>query len=93
LAIVWGIKYFHTYLYGTKFTDHIALSWLNHTPIQNGRLARWAMYLQEYDFNIVYRKGKHHGNVDAVSRPVLTAIAVSMVAKEHTTIEPYDDSY
>ncbi len=45
LAIVWGIKYFHTYLYGTKFTvvtDHIALSWSNHTPVQNGRLARWA---------------------------------------------------
>jgi hypothetical protein len=96
LAIVWGIKYFHTYLYGTKFTvvtDQIALSWLNHTPVQNGRLARWAIYLQEYDFNIVYRKGKHHGNVDAVSRPVLTAIAVTMVAKEHKTIEPYDDSY
>jgi hypothetical protein len=51
------------------------------------------MYLQEYDFNIVYRKGKHHSNVDAISRPVLTAIAVSMVAKEHKIIEPYDDSY
>jgi hypothetical protein len=93
LAIVWGIKYFNTYLYGTKFTvvtDHIALSWLNQTPVQNCRLARWAMYLQEYDFNIVYRKGKHHGNVVAISRPVLTAKAVSM---EHKTIEPYDDSY
>ena len=96
LAIVWGIKYFHTYLYGIKFTvvtDHIALSWLNHTSVQNGRLARWAMYLQEYNFDIVYRKGKQHGNVDAVSRPVLTAVAVMNETDEHKNIEPYEDSY
>jgi hypothetical protein len=57
LAIVWGVKQFHTYFYGTKFvlvTDHITLSWLNNTSPQNGRLARWAMYLQEYNFDIVY---------------------------------------
>ena len=99
LAIVWGIKHFHTYLYGVKFTvvtDHIALSWLNHTPVQNGRLARWAMYLQEYDFDIVYRKGKKHGNVDAISRPVLTAtVEINAIDAncEQKILEPYEDSH
>jgi hypothetical protein len=80
LSIVKGIKQFHTYLYGIKFvvvTDHIALSWLNHTPPQNGRLARGAMYLQEYQFDVVYRKGCSHTNVDAISRPVLTVSVVT----------------
>ena len=75
LAIVWGIKYFHTYVYGTRFvvvTDNIALSWLNNPTIRNSRLARWSMYLQEYTFDVVYRKGSSHGNVDTISRPVLT---------------------
>ncbi len=101
LAIVWGIKQFHTYLYGIHFvfvTDHIALSWLNHTSPQNGRLARWTMYLQEYTFDIVYRKGHLHTNVDAVSRPVLAAAVISNTKQEEDadndkTLEAYDDSH
>jgi hypothetical protein len=84
LSIVWGIKKFHTHLYGIKFivvTDHIALSWLNHTPPQNGRLARWAMLLQEYQFDVVYRKGCSHTTVDAISRPVLTVSVVIICVK------------
>jgi hypothetical protein len=36
-----------------------------------GRLGRWAIYLQPYDFTIIHRKGALHTNVDALSRPVL----------------------
>ncbi len=78
LAWVWGIKYFHNYLYGVNFiveTDHIALSWLNHSSLKNGQLARWAISLSDYNFEIEYRMGILHGNVDTLSRPVLSAIA------------------
>ena len=36
-----------------------------------GKLTRWSIFLQEYDFDFVYRKGSKHGNVDAISRPVI----------------------
>ena len=98
LAIVWGIKQFHTYLYGKKFTvvtDHSALAWLNQMPAQNGRLARWAIYLQEYNFDIVYRNGSSHGNVDALSRPVLVAkakqVLPEIVDENIKTMDPYED--
>ena len=32
------------------------------------RLGRWAVYLSGWDFEIIYRKGIHHANVDAISR-------------------------
>eukprot|EP00112_Aurelia_sp_Birch-Aquarium-sp1_P024198 Seg753.2 transcript_id=Seg753.2/GoldUCD/mRNA.D3Y31 product="Retrovirus-related Pol polyprotein from transposon 412" pseudo=true protein_id=Seg753.2/GoldUCD/D3Y31 len=33
-----------------------------------GRLGRWALSLQSYDFEIRHRAGKQHGNADALSR-------------------------
>eukprot|EP00877_Chromochloris_zofingiensis_P012037 jgi/Chrzof1/7087/Cz02g10110.t1 len=71
LAVVWGVKLFRPYLIGRKskiVTDHHALIWLMNTKDLTGRLARWSLKLQEYDFDIIYRKGKEHGNVDALSR-------------------------
>ncbi|XP_078372863.1 uncharacterized protein LOC144656514 [Oculina patagonica] len=42
-----------------------------------GRLARWALLLQQHDFTIEHRSGKSNGNADALSRrtydPVVAA--------------------
>ncbi|KAJ8985420.1 hypothetical protein NQ317_017049 [Molorchus minor] len=39
-----------------------------HTINPEGQIARWLQRLQEYDFKIEHRKGRLHGNADAISR-------------------------
>ena len=55
LAVVWGIKRFHLYLYGVPFvlqTDHELLKYMNSAKFANGRLMRWAMFLESYTFRV-----------------------------------------
>jgi len=71
LGVVWGVEKFKHYLYGNKFTvitDHSALVWLLKLKEPKGRLCRWILKLQLYDFNIEHKKGKLHTNVDSLSR-------------------------
>ena len=71
LAVVAGIKHYQHYLYGARFkvlTDHSAVRWLMSLKMPCGRLARWALLLQQYDFDIIHRAGVSNGNADALSR-------------------------
>lgn len=71
LAIVWATKYFRPYLFGRKFkvlTDHKPLQWMMNLREPNSRLTRWRLRLSEYDFTVVYKKGKFNTNADALSR-------------------------
>ncbi|KAK3751268.1 hypothetical protein QZH41_002432 [Actinostola sp. cb2023] len=71
LAVVAGIKKFQSYLYGRHFvvhTDHSALKWLMKIKEPTGRLARWSLLLQQFDFTIEHRAGTSNGNADALSR-------------------------
>ena len=87
MAAVYGMKQFRHYLLGRKctlLTDHAPLQWLSAQKME-GLLARWALAIQEYDFHIVYRKGQHNNNADALSqkahRPLdVTAASVALPA-------------
>ena len=71
LAVIAAIKKFQPYLHGRKFTiytDHNALRWLMRITEPTGRLARWLLLIQQYDFDIVHRSGTSNGNADALSR-------------------------
>ena len=71
LAIKTAVDVFKVYLLGRRFTiqtDHRALEWLQNSREKNGRLTRWSLALQPYDFHIVYRKGPENGNADGLSR-------------------------
>jgi hypothetical protein len=71
LALVWGIRYFHVYLFGNRFkaeTDHQPLKWLHQMQNSNNRLTRWALALQPYNFTLQHRAGFQNANADALSR-------------------------
>jgi hypothetical protein len=63
LAIVFGVKRFHQYLYGRKFTIFSDHKPLQHTfevskpvpTLASARLQRWALTLAAYDYAIAYR--------------------------------------
>ncbi|CAK9833144.1 Transposon Tf2-8 polyprotein [Anthophora retusa] len=71
LAVVNAIKRFRIYLSGIHFkifTDcdsfRLTLSKQNVNP----RISRWALYLQDFDYEIQHRPGKRMNHVDALSR-------------------------
>ena len=71
LAIVWGIKRFHLYLYSVPFvlqTDHEPLKYMDSAKYTNARLLRWAMFLQSYNFKVEAIKGSENVGVDYLSR-------------------------
>jgi hypothetical protein len=71
LAIVWGIKHFRPYLYGRKFkvaSDHKPLTWIMSVKDPGSRLMKWRIQLEEYEYEIVYKKGSLNTNADALSR-------------------------
>ena len=76
LAIVFGVKKYHSYLYGRQFvlkTDHKPLTHIfketRATPtLASGRIQRWALILSAYSYTIQYKPGKENSNADALSR-------------------------
>ena len=71
LAIVVAVKKLHPYLHGRQFTiwtDHKPLNYILSAKDPTGKLTRWALTLQVYDFVIEYRKGINNGNADGLSR-------------------------
>uniref|UniRef100_H2ZRV8 Reverse transcriptase RNase H-like domain-containing protein n=1 Tax=Latimeria chalumnae TaxID=7897 RepID=H2ZRV8_LATCH len=71
LAVIWAIEHFRPYVEGMPFTivmDHHALQWLISQPDPSGCLAWWSLHLQELDFNIFHKSGKHNLAPDALSR-------------------------
>jgi hypothetical protein len=72
LAVYKYVKHFQHYLIGQKFlirTDHRALTWmLNWRKPNTSQYCSWIAELENYDFDIEFRKGEQHINADALSR-------------------------
>ena len=60
LVVVWATNHFRAYLFGNSFTlitDHEPFRWLMTTQKLTGKMARWSLLLQEYDFTLQHRAG------------------------------------
>jgi hypothetical protein len=76
LSIVFGVKKFHTYLYGREFTlitDHQPLVSIFNpkkgiSVTSAARMQRHAIFLSGYTYSIEYRNTKRHTNADGLSR-------------------------
>ena len=76
VGIIFGVKKFHQYLYGRRFTletDNKALSRIFDSKkaiptLAAARLIRWSVMLCAYDYDIQFRTTKEHANADMLSR-------------------------
>jgi RNase H-like domain found in reverse transcriptase/Reverse transcriptase (RNA-dependent DNA polymerase)/Integrase zinc binding domain/Integrase core domain len=71
LAVVFSIEKFRPYIEGyhfTVYTDHASLKWLMRLEHPSGRLARWCVKLQQFDFDILHKKGSENVVPDILSR-------------------------
>ncbi|GJU38713.1 putative reverse transcriptase domain-containing protein [Tanacetum coccineum] len=70
-AIVFSLRLWRHYLYGTKcvvFTDHKSLQYILNQKELNMRQCRWIELLSDYDCEIRYHPGKANVVADALSR-------------------------
>ena len=71
LAIVWALQKLRTFLVGREFTiitDHKSLVFLSQCHLKNSRMLRWAVWLQEFTFDVQYREGSKNVVPDWLSR-------------------------
>ncbi|GKG03425.1 putative reverse transcriptase domain-containing protein, partial [Tanacetum coccineum] len=70
-TVVFALKIWRHYLYGTKctmFTDHKSLQHILDQKELNMRQRRWLELLSDYDCDIRYQPGKENVIADALSR-------------------------
>ncbi|GAU47917.1 hypothetical protein TSUD_404700 [Trifolium subterraneum] len=91
-AIVFALKVWRHYLYGSRFevfSDHKSLKYLFDQKELNMRQRRWLEFLKDYDFELSYHPGKANVVADALSRKSLHMS--SLMEKELELIEEFRD--
>jgi hypothetical protein len=69
--MVYALQKFRHYLLGkhfNMFTDHSALKYLVNKPVLGGRIYRWLLLFQEFDFKVIVKPGKLNAGPDHLSR-------------------------
>ena len=92
LALVFGIKKFHPYLFGRKFTlvtDHRPLLAILGPkkmipPLAAARMQRWALLLSSYSYDLEFRTSEKHANEDGLSRLPLHTTSPAGYSREPT---------
>ena len=72
-AAIWCLQKFRHWIFGTPITlysDHNPLTFLTDSAPKSSKLMRWALALQEFNIQFVYRAGKCNKAADCLSRMV-----------------------
>ena len=89
LAVIFGVRKFHQYLYGlpfTVYTDHKPLLGLfgenkSIPTMAAERIKRWTLMLAAYEYTTQYRKGTENVNADGLCRlPLTEDVKVSTIS-------------
>ncbi|GFS91776.1 hypothetical protein TNCV_2531091 [Trichonephila clavipes] len=94
LAVVEALKKFRIYVLGTSFkiiTDCDALVKTLSKKELNPRIARWALYLQEFNYTIEHRTRSKMAHVDALSRPPHCMLIQNSVHLQFLKAQQADD--
>ncbi|XP_055681849.1 uncharacterized protein LOC129789226 [Lutzomyia longipalpis] len=73
LSVIVALNKWRHYLEGSKVvvvTDSEALKWLLKQGDAKGRIGRWALQIQQFDFSVVHRSGCNNIIPDALSRNI-----------------------
>ena len=85
LGLVWAVRYFRPYLLGhpcVVYTDHAACLSILNSARPSGKLARWALTIQEMDLTIKHKAGRENSNEEALCRNPIDASVVSAVSAD-----------
>lgn len=85
LAIYWALKVFRNYIYGQKFTvitDHQPITFSLSSKNTNAKLKRWKSFLEEHDYQIIYKPGRTNVVADALSRVQINSLTPTQHSAE-----------
>jgi len=93
LAILEAFREWKHYLLGadepvTVYSDHQNLQYFLTTKVWNPRQIRWAQWLANFNFTIVYRPGSRGGKPDALSRRPEYHLEEGATHREQTILKP-----
>lgn len=81
LGVLFNIEHFRQFVDGTKFTvycDAASLKWINNFKDPHGRIARWLLRIQQFDFEVIHKKGKDNVVPDALSRCCIVNLPLTL---------------
>lgn len=93
LGLCFGIMYFREYLWGRYFIvfcDNISLQYYKTLKIPSARIARLTLKLLDFNFEIIYKKGKENRVADALSRNAINIINENDDNDLNKTLDNYD---
>ena len=80
-AVVFALKIWRHYLYGTTFkvfSDHKSLKYIFTQKELNMRQRRWLELIKDYDMEILYHEGKANVVADALSRKSVYSLSTAL---------------